>query len=251
MPEVFPKIIGHRGAPHFAPENTMASFKKAVSLGADGLETDVHKTKDGVLVIIHDELLDRTTNGTGLVKDYTLAQLRELSAGVKFSEEFEAEKIPTLEEFLEFVEPLDVFINIELKTGVVLYPDIEKDVIRMVHDYNMQTRTIFSSFNHYALQTCKSIDSEIPTGILYMCGLVDAWDYAQRIGMDALHPLFYNVRPETITGMKKSGLLINPWTVDGLPEMKAMIAMRVDGIITNRCDLLAELKNDMLIGGAV
>ena len=108
------KIIGHRGGAAGFPENTLAAFKKAVELGADGVEFDVQLTKDGEVVVIHDELIDRTMSGSGLVKDHSLSQLRQLSAGEFFSPDFKEQKIPTLAEVLEIVQDLEV-INIELK----------------------------------------------------------------------------------------------------------------------------------------
>lgn len=126
--------------------------------------------------------------------------------------------------------------NIEIKSGIVLYHDIEKKLIEMLHRYNLGKNVIILSFNHYSLVTCKQIDGSIKTGILYMERLVNPWDYAKGIGADALHPFFYTVRPETIVGMKQSGLIINPFTVDRHQEMKAMIDMGVNGIITNYPD---------------
>lgn len=241
----FPKIIGHRGAPVKAPENTMASFKTALEMGVDGIETDVQMTLDGHLVLCHDELLNRTTNGSGLIKDHTLAQLKELSAGVWFGESFKYEKIPTLDELLDLLADKNVFINIEIKSGVVLYPNIEKKVIDMIHDYRMEDRVILSSFNHYSLLECKKIDKSIKTGMLYMAGFVEPWEYAKKIGADALHPLFYNIRPELMEGIKKSGLSVNPFTVNGEREMRYMISMGVDGIITDYPDRLLMIKKEL------
>lgn len=240
---MFPTIIGHRGIPHLAPENTMSSFKLALGKGADGLETDVQLTRDGELVLIHDELLERTTNGAGLVAAHTLKELRDLDAGGWFSPEFRGEKIPTLREFLEFVTGRDILVNIEIKSGVVLYPGIEQKLIDMLREYGVTKNVVLSSFNHYSLVACKEIDGAIKTGILYMCGMVDPWVYAKSINADALHPLFYSVRPETIGGMKDSGLLINPYTVDAPRDMKNMIGLGVDGIITNYCDVLSGIKS--------
>lgn len=240
----FPKILGHRGAPFIAPENTMASFRTAVNIGVDGIETDVQETKDGELVICHDEMLNRTTNGTGLLKDYTLKELKELSAGFYYSEKFKEEEIPTLREFLEFVSSKDILVNIEIKSGVILYPNIEKKVIEMLHEFNMGHRTIISNFNHYSLLTCKEIDSSIKTGALYMCGLIEPWKYALQNGIDALHPFFYNIRPEIMGGIKESKIMVNPFTVDEEAHMRYMAAMGVDGIITNRPDRLISIKNE-------
>lgn len=245
----FPMIIGHRGAPVMAPENTMASFKAAIKLGVDGIETDVQETADGHLVLCHDELLNRTTNGKGLIKDYRLSELKELSAGAWFGSKFENERIPTLKEFFDLVCDRELLINIEIKSGVILYPDIEKHLINMIHEYNIGHKVIISSFNHYSLLACKKIDSGIKTGILYMAGLVDPWLYAKHIGADALHPLFYNIRPEIMEGVKKNNITVNPFTVDNENEMRYMISMGVDGIITNYPDRLLKIKNEL--GGSI
>jgi glycerophosphoryl diester phosphodiesterase len=222
----------------------MISFKTALEKGADGLETDIQMTKDGELVLIHDETLDRTTNGSGLVMMHTLAELKSLDAGGKFSPAFKSEKIPTLREFLEFVSGRDILVNIEIKSGVILYPGIEKKLIDMLHEFGLRDNIVISSFNHYSLVACKEIDAGLKTGILYMAGLYRPWDYAKTVGADALHPLFYSVRPETISGMRESGLFINPFTVDSPGDMKKMIALGVSGIITNHCDTLYQMKNE-------
>jgi glycerophosphoryl diester phosphodiesterase len=112
----------------------------------------------------------------------------------------------------------------------------------MLHEFNLGENVIISSFNHYALVTCKEIDSSIKTGILYMAGLYNPWDYAKTVGADALHPLFYSVRPETIGGMRQSGLIINPYTVDNPDDMTNMITLGVSGIITNYSDILSKIK---------
>lgn len=240
----FPKVIGHRGVPHLAPENTMASFKAALDMGVDGIETDVQATRDGELVICHDETIDKTTNGKGFIKDYTLAELNNLSAGGWFSKEYQDEKIPTLREFLELVCDKDILINIEIKSGVILYPDIEKRIIEMINEYKIGHKIILSNFNHYSLVTCKEIDSTIKTGILYMAGLFEPWEYAKRVKADAIHPLFYNIRPEIMKGLKENNIIVNPYTVDNEEHMKYMVSMKVDGIITNYPDRLLKIKKE-------
>lgn len=240
----FPKIIAHRGIPHLAPENTMASFKKALDACVDGIETDVQETRDGELIICHDEMLNRTTNGKGLIKDYTLKELKNLSAGGWFSKEYENEKIPTLKEFIELVYDKDILINIEIKSGIILYPDIEKRLIDMIHQYKIGHKIILSSFNHYSLVTCKELDDSIKTGVLYMAGLVNPWDYAKKINADALHPLFYNIRPEIMEGIRKNKIMVNPFTVNQDEHMKHMIFMGVDGIITDYSDNLIKIKEE-------
>lgn len=238
----FPKIIGHRGIPHIAPENTIVSFKKALESGADGLETDVQMTKDGHIILCHDETLNRTTNGKGLLKDYTLKELKNLSAGAYFSEEFKEEKIPTLEEFFELVWDKNILINIEIKSGIVIYDGIEEKLISMINKLNIGHKIIISSFNHYSLLKCKEIDKNIKTGVLYAAGLVAPWEYAKRINADAIHPFYYSIRPDMIPSLKNNKIMVNPYTVDDETHMRYMINMGVDGIITNYADKLYKMK---------
>jgi glycerophosphoryl diester phosphodiesterase len=162
-----PVIIAHRGASAYAPENTMAAFKKALEMKAGGIEIDVHLTKDGYPVVVHDEKLGRTSNGTGLIKDKTLEELKELDFGSWFSEEFKNQSIPTLDEVMELISTENILFNIELKSGAVLYHDIERIVVDMVKEYEMEERVIISSFNHYSLLEVKKIAPEIKIGFLY------------------------------------------------------------------------------------
>lgn len=238
----FPKVIGHRGAPCIAPENTLASFKKAIEMGVDGIETDVQMTKDGHIVICHDETLDRTTNGKGYLYENCLHELKGLSAGAWFSRDYEQEKIPTLEEFLNLVKDRDILINIEIKSGIILYPYLEKRLIHMLHAYGMENRVILSSFNHYSLLECKKIDRSIKTGILYMAGLVEPWEYAKKVGAEAIHPLFYSVYPEIVSKAKDNNVKINTFTVNEIKHMKSLISMDVDGIITDYPERLLDLR---------
>lgn len=150
-----PIIYGHRGASQYAPENTLASYNRAIEMGADGIEIDVHKSKDGHLIVCHDERVDRTTNGQGYIKDLILKEIKSLDAGSWFSKEFSGEKIPLLEEVLEFVKDKDILLNIELKNGPIFYDGIEDELIRLVRVFNLVENTIISSFNHYSLSISK------------------------------------------------------------------------------------------------
>lgn len=120
--------VAHRGLSGLYPENTMIAFRKAIEADCDGIEMDVHLTRDGVPVVIHDEEVDRTTNGSGYVKDFTYEQLCNLDAGIKFSDEFKGEKIPTLKEFFDFMKDNDKLINIELKNSIIHYEGLEKGI---------------------------------------------------------------------------------------------------------------------------
>lgn len=164
MPEKKPFIIGHRGASSLAPENTLASFQKAYALGAEMVELDVHRTKDGHLVIMHDDTVDRTTNGHGAIKDLTLKELKDMDAGSWFSSEFNGEKVPTFGEVLEWAKG-KVKIDIEIKNSVQ-YPGIEKDIVGHLKAMNMDKDVIITSFDPSCVKNVKSIDAEIKTGVL-------------------------------------------------------------------------------------
>ncbi len=224
------------------PENTLISFQKALDLGADGLEFDVQMTRDGHLVICHDEEVDRTTNGQGLLKDYTLAELKKLDAGSWFGPEFAGQTIPTLEELFGLVagKP-SLLLNAELKTGVVIYPGIEERFIELVRKYRLTGQVLVSSFNHYSLRKVKELAPEMKTGILYMEGLFEPWEYAKRLKAEALHPFFYNIQPVIVEGAKRHGMMLNPFTVDEPRYMQLCIDAGVDGIITNYPDRLMQL----------
>jgi glycerophosphoryl diester phosphodiesterase len=231
----------HRGASGVCPENTMAAFAKAIELGATGIETDVQMTKDGQLVLIHDETLTRTTGTAGWVKDTSLNELKERDAGSWFHTDFKGEKIPTLEELLELAKPTGLILNLELKNSIVQYPGLEEKTIAAVRAYGMSERVIISSFNHYSLVDCHRIAPEIPTGVLYMEGIYRPWDYAKSIGATALHAYRYAVLPEWVREAREHGVIYNPFTVNDPAEMKRLIEAGVAGIITDFPDRLANL----------
>jgi len=232
-----PVVIAHRGASKQAPENTMAAFRRALELGVGGIELDVHLSSDGYLMVTHDEQVDRTSNGKGLVRDKTFAELRALDFGSWFSPEFKGEKIPELEEVLELLTGWDGLLNIEIKNGPIFYPGIEKATSEALEKYKFTNHTIISSFNHYSLVEIRKVNADIKTAPLYMAGLYEPWGYARRIGAVAIHPLFYNIVPEVMKGCKQNGIKVNPFTVDQPEHIKAMAAAGVDGIITNVPDI--------------
>lgn len=240
-----PIIIAHRGASAYAPENTMAAFRKALEMRAGGIEIDVHLTKDGYPVVVHDQQLGRTCNGTGLIKGKTLQELKKLDFGSWFSEEFENEPIPTLEEVMDLISTEDILFNIELKSGAVLYPGIERLVVEMVKKYKMEERVIISSFNHYSLLEVKRIAPEIKIGLLYSAGLVEPWEYAKRLGAEAIHPLYISIPPEAVKACNENGVLVNPYTIDKPEHIKLAALAGVDGIITNVPDIAIKILEEM------
>ncbi|MGE5632130.1 MAG: glycerophosphodiester phosphodiesterase [Caulobacteraceae bacterium] len=244
-----PLVYAHRGASGYAPENTMAAFKKAVELGSHGIECDVQLTKDGWLVVCHDETVDRTTNGKGFIKDMKLADIRRLDAGSWFGKEFKNERIPFFSELLELVKKTGLLLNVEIKSGIILYPGIEKKVMDEVTAFGLQDRVIISSFNHYSVNTVKQIAPVVKTGILYMEGLFEPWNYMKAVGCECAHPFYMALKPEIAKELKARGFMINVFTVNDPNHAKELAEMGVDIIITNYPDkILDVLKNN---GGSV
>jgi glycerophosphoryl diester phosphodiesterase len=234
----------HRGASAYFPENTMLSFEKALEMGCTGIETDVQLTKDGVLVLIHDELVNRTTNGQGLVKNYTYTELNKLDAGSWMGEEFTGLKIPTAEELIYLVRDKNIIINFEIKNGIVIYEDIEQKLIELIYKHKIEHKVILSSFNHYTVAKCNKVSKEINTGVLYMAGIYKPYNYAKTVGANAIHPYFQAINAEVIRESKKHKTLVNVFTVDDEENMKNFLNMKVDGIITNYPDKLYKIMEE-------
>ena len=158
--------IGHRGFSGLYPENTMLSFQKALEAGVDGFEFDTHLTKDGEIVVIHDEKIDRTTNGTGFVKDYTYEELKQFDASSVFAGQYGFNYIPTLREYFELTKGMDLMTNIELKNSIIWYDGMEEKVIAMIREYGVEEQIVLSSFNHYSIMKCKKLAPELKCGFL-------------------------------------------------------------------------------------
>ncbi|MBC8061943.1 MAG: glycerophosphodiester phosphodiesterase [Clostridiaceae bacterium] len=235
----------HRGASGYYPENTMLSFKKALELGATGIETDVQMTSDGVLVLIHDEYVNRTTTGLGLVKDFNYTDLNNLDAGSWFNKNYTSEKVPTAEELIVFAKENNILLNLELKNSIIIYPHIEEKLIEMVYKYKYQHKVILSSFNHYSMVHCKEVCTEIKTGLLYQATLYKPESYCKSTKADALHPYFYSINKEIINNVRKKGILLTPFTVNEEVHMKNLINSGVDGLITNFPDKLRTVLVDV------
>lgn len=230
------KILAHRGASGYAPENTMSAFKKAIEMGADGIELDVHLSKDGHLVVIHDEMLDRTTNGKGMVMNLTLEELKQLDAGSWFSDEFKGEKIPTLEEVLKLIHNTSMILNVEIKAGYRLYKDIEEKTLSMLEKYNMLNSCIISSFDHYSLVRVRELNKQVKTGMLYSASLYKPWEYARSLKVNALHPHYITLTEEFITSAHNENFPINTYTVNDEAYMIKLAAAKISMMITNYPD---------------
>jgi glycerophosphoryl diester phosphodiesterase len=237
-------IQAHRGASARQPENTLEAFSLAMEQGADGIELDVHLSKDGKIIVAHDGALERVSNGTGHINDHTLEELKSLDFGKLFPVG-QLCRIPLLSEVFSLLKPSNLTVNIELKSIERLYPELPEKLLALAKEYAMAERIIYSSFNHYSLKQIKTLDPKAKIGLLYDLGMVDPWVYANYLGADAIHPHYYVVAalPETVERCREHGLMVNVWTVDDPQAIKLMLKCGVDGIITNRPDIAVACRD--------
>lgn len=236
-----PLVLAHRGASAYAPENTLAAFNLAFELGADGIELDVSLTRDGIPVVIHDDTVDRTTNGHGAVNQFTLAELQQLDASNRM-EKYRGEKIPTLEEVLRAVGKRGL-INIEIKSTGLKTDGVEGAVLAAIENTGAP-RVLISSFNPLALRRMFLLDPRLPRGLLYAPRLPiflrRAW-LRPLVRPTALHPHFSMVTREFVAWAHQRGYQVNTWTVDEPDVARRLIEWGVDGIITNKPDVLRKI----------
>lgn len=234
-------VWAHRGASGYAPENTIIAFQKAIEMGADGIELDVQLTKDDQIVVIHDEWIDRTSDGKGWVKDYTLEELRKYNYNKTFPE-YEHADIPTLREVYELIKPTGMTINVELKTGIVFYEELERKVIELTKEMGMEEQVLYSSFNHYSCVKLHEIDPDSYVGFLYADGPIGVAEYAAGHKANALHPAIYNIQyPNYMQDAKANGLDVNVWTVNEKEHLMLACQMGVNAVITNYPDRALEI----------
>jgi glycerophosphoryl diester phosphodiesterase len=229
-------IIAHRGASGHAPENTLAAFRKAVSLGATFIETDLQLTRDAHFVAIHDDTLNRTTNGQGRVHDRTLAELRKLDAGSWFGSQFTGERIPTLEEVLEFSKKNDVVFYLELKPGGSWGG--EHALIGALRESGEIPRCVVISFEPAILSNLRKIEPTIMTGVLYDAQLADPLAAALEVGARQIAVRADLVTPRMISEARKKDLQVLCWTVNHPAHIRELKAAGVDGIMSDYPDRL-------------
>ena len=241
MKQTKPLVWAHRGASGYAPENTLAAFQMAADMGADGVELDIQLTKDDQIVVIHDETINRTSNGTGNVRDYSLEELRKFNFN-KTKPETEWADIPTMAEVFDLLKPTGLFINIEIKTGIYFYPQIEEKILALAKEKGMEDRVCYSSFNHYTVKRIQELAPDATVGFLYADGPIDMPEYGIKHGVQALHPALYNLQFEGfVEECHKKGLLLNVWTVNEEEHMRKCCELGVHAIITNYPDLAREI----------
>lgn len=229
-------VWAHRGASAYAPENTLDAFKLAIDMDADGIELDVHQTKDGIVVVCHDETIDRTSDGKGEICDMTLDELKKYSFFGRFKDKYPDAKIPTLKEVYELIKPSRLTVNVEIKASGT---DFVQNVLTVTSECQMEDRVIYSSFDHQNLVNALAYEPEAKTAPLYSKGLDYPDMYAESLGACALHPHFnevYNVE-NYVQNAHNLGIRVHPWTVDDEEDLKKLTKMGVDAIITNKPDV--------------
>jgi len=245
-----PVIFAHRGASAWAPENTLAAFRLAVEHGAPAIELDVKLTSDRKVVVLHDQTVDRTTNGHGDLRQFSLADLRELDAGGPFSAEYQGERIPTLVEVFEAVGK-QVYINIELTNYASTRDKLPEEVAGLVRKYAMQDRVMFSSFHARNLVRVRHLFPQTPVGLLALeglagklaRGLVGRW-----VSPEIIHPYLQDVDEGFMRRQKHLHRRVHVWTVDDPQEMLHLASLGVHGIFIDDPRLaLRTLKQGRMI----
>ncbi|MBX8636016.1 MAG: glycerophosphodiester phosphodiesterase [Thermoplasmata archaeon] len=233
-----PFVIGHRGAAGHAPENTLSSFSLAIEMGADAVEFDIHQTADNRIVVIHDEALDRTTDGEGMVMSTTLGDIKKLDAGSWFGEKFSGERIPTLEETLTHICGGAIAL-VEVKHGTDFYPHIEENIIKTVSGKKEWLRkAIFISFDPSVIAKLKELNREITVGLLTLDPPEEYLEIAKEFGASALFPRWEKMKPDSVKLVHEEGCTVHPWVMDKEEDINRVLEMRPDSLSSNFPDRL-------------
>lgn len=234
------QIFAHRGYSALYPENTIKAFLEAEKAGADGIELDVQLTKDGEIVVIHDETVNRTTDGTGFVKDFLYKDLIKLNANHKKGKK---EAIPSLIEVFEWLKTNKLLCNIELKNGFIPYEGMEEKVIALIHRYGLSNRIIISSFNHYSIVYSYRLAPEIETAPLFIEGIYMPWIYAQSIRAKGIHPQHSAISDQVIMNTMENGISVRPYTVNKDEDFIRLYKINCTAIITDNPVKAVKLRN--------
>lgn len=210
------KILGHRGCAGLEPENTIRAFKRAIDLGVDLIEFDVRMTKDKKLVIIHDEKLDRTTNGQGFLRDFNFEEIRKFDAG-------KGEKIPSLEEAIDFLKNQKPTIVIEIKE-----PETTEEILKIINREKIEDKVIIVSFWLEVLKKIKEIDPKIKTVTLFRKKVKNVIPLVKKIKTDGLGLEYHSIDREIVKDCHKKNLEINAWTVNKIEDIERIIKLEVD-----------------------
>jgi len=231
-----PSVVGHRGGSGLAPENTLAAFQQAVALGIDGVEFDVQRSKDGQLVVFHDEDLARTTDISGKLYEKTLAELSQADTGSWFEPRYKGERIRTLGEVFDFMRGNDLLMFVELKEPA-FYEGIETQVAQQIRASGMVERVQVRSFNHEALHRFHAIAPEISVSELWWKQL----PAVEEVTYPTVDALFTNYTQENIAAYHAQGIKVTAWTVNDLDAARQLIAWGIDSMTTDYPDQLLAL----------
>lgn len=234
-------VIAHRGASYYAPENTMAAFQMAYEMGADMIELDVQLTKDHIPVVIHDADLTKTTSGRGTVSAFTYEELKKLDAGSWFAPRFSEEKLPSLDEVLQWASH-KIAVNIEIKTeAVALNAGVEEKVIDLVRQYNMEDYVLFSSFDRRAITNINQLAPEMKTGILYdknQSRFLPPSSLVTKLKADLFHVNWRRLNNRWLKDLKTHNIPVFTYTVNKERRMRQLIRRGVKGIFSDKPDVL-------------
>ena len=238
-----PAIFAHRGASGHAPENTLAAFRLALELGSEAIELDAKLSADGEVVVIHDQSIDRTSNRSGLVKDLTLAQLRQLDVGSWFDARFVGEQIPTLAEVFELAGS-KIVINVELTNYSTRNDRLPEKVAALVIEHQLQDSVFFSSFNPFTLKRLRRALPGAPIGLLGLPGLPGAWIHTPLAGLfspQAIQPHFADVSVPRLVRVHRQRTRMQVYTVNEAADMRRLFALGI-GIFTDQPQLAMQIR---------
>ncbi|MFT5666613.1 MAG: glycerophosphoryl diester phosphodiesterase [Vicingaceae bacterium] len=249
-----PLVIAHRGASGLVPENTLVAFEKAIEIGVDRIEMDLRQTLDGVVIVLHDKTLKRTTNGWGSARKMSMTKIQRYSAGSWFHYDYSSEKVPSFRQVLELVKGRTKLL-LEIKDGSPYHHGIEKNVIALINEYDAQDWCIVQSFNDKVLKNFRALpglnsdvqklfEIVIPVapfigGSQFTYKSLRNYDFAQEVNVN-----FKNVTPMVVRKVHKIGKKINVWTVNDDFDLRLFVEMGVDGIITDYPDRLKRILEE-------
>ncbi|SDQ14537.1 glycerophosphodiester phosphodiesterase [Virgibacillus salinus] len=231
--------FAHRGSLTEAPENTLPAFKKAIRHGTKALELDVQLSKDNHLVVCHDHKFSRFNKDVeGLIKDYSIEEIKQIDIGSAFGDEYIGVTLPTLEEVLKICPP-DLLLNIEIKNIPVIYDGIEQILLDTLHEHDRLKNLVISSFDHVALKKVQEINSNIQLGMLFYYRILNPWDYANTSGLNisSIHPNQVYVDQTFVQECKQNGYSVYPFTVNNVGRYEELLEYGVDGVFSNEPEI--------------